>query len=122
LLYAILSEDITNSLEKRKSVSPAHIERLQILQDAGRLIIAGPHPAIDSNNPGDAGFTGSLVIAEFSTLADAEKWANEDPYLAAGAYAKVSVKPFKQVFPNDDRINKTKIKRSHQPRSIGANR
>jgi uncharacterized protein YciI len=99
LLYAILSEDITNSLEKRKSVRPAHIERLQILQDAGRLIIAGPHPAIDSNNPGDAGFTGSLVIAEFSTLADAEKWANEDPYLAAGAYAKVSVKPFKQVFP-----------------------
>ncbi len=99
MLYAILSEDVTNSLEKRKSVRPAHIERLQILQDAGRLIIAGPHPAIDSNTPGDSGFTGSLVIAEFPTLEDAEKWANEDPYLLAGAYAKVSVKPFKQVFP-----------------------
>lgn len=73
MLYAILSEDITNSLEKRKSVRPAHIERLQMLQDAGRLIIAGPHPAIDSNTPGDAGFTGSLVIAEFSSLEDAKK-------------------------------------------------
>ena len=99
MLYAILSEDITNSLEKRKSARPAHIERLQILQDAGRLIIAGPHPAIDSNTPGDAGFTGSLVIAEFSSLDDAKKWANADPYLEAGAYAGVSVKPFKQVFP-----------------------
>ncbi len=99
MLYAILSEDITNSLEKRKSARPAHIERLQILQDAGRLIIAGPHPAIDSNTPGDAGFTGSLVIAEFSSLDDAKKWANADPYLEAGAYASVAVKPFKQVFP-----------------------
>lgn len=99
MLYAILSEDITNSLEKRKSARPAHIERLQILQDAGRLIIAGPHPVIDSNTPGDAGFTGSLVIAEFSSLDDAKKWANADPYLEAGAYASVSVKPFKQVFP-----------------------
>ena len=99
MLYAILSEDITNSLEKRISARPAHIERLQILQDAGRLIIAGPHPAIDSNTPGDAGFTGSLVIAEFSSLDDAKKWANADPYLEAGAYASVAVKPFKQVFP-----------------------
>ncbi len=99
MLYAILSEDITNSLEKRKTARPAHLKRLQILQDAGRLIIAGPHPAIDSNTPGDAGFTGSLVIAEFSNLDDAKKWANEDPYLEVGAYANVSVKPFKQVFP-----------------------
>jgi len=99
VLYAILSEDITDSLEKRKSVRPEHIERLQILQDAGRLILAGPHPAIDSDTPGEAGFTGSLVIAEFANLDDAKKWANKDPYLEVGAYANVSVKPFKQVFP-----------------------
>jgi len=99
MLYAILSEDIPNSLEKRQSARPAHIQRLEDLQNAGRLIIAGPHPAIDSNTPGDAGFTGSLVIAEFTDLQSAQTWANADPYLEAGAYAQVTVKPFKQVFP-----------------------
>ena len=99
MLYAILSVDVVDSLEKRKSARPAHLDRLQTLQDAGQLVIAGPHPAIDSDTPGDAGFTGSLVIAEFADLQAATDWANEDPYLIAGAYASVSVKPFKQVFP-----------------------
>lgn len=99
MLYAILSVDVTDSLSKRQSVRPAHLQRLQELQDQGRLIIAGPHPAVDSNTPGDAGFTGSLVIAEFSDLAEAQKWADIDPYVAAGVYANVTVKPFKQVFP-----------------------
>lgn len=81
MLYAILSEDIASSLEKRKSARPAHLKRLQDLQDAGRLIIAGPHPAIDNNIPGDAGFTGSLVIAEFSDLSSAQAWADSDPYV-----------------------------------------
>ena len=99
MLYAILSEDVPNSLEKRQSARSAHIQRLQDLQDVGRLVIAGPHPAIDSNTPAEAGFTGSLVIAEFEYLAAAEEWANNDPYLEAGAYSTVTVKPFKQVFP-----------------------
>jgi len=99
MLYAIISEDVENSLELRKSVRPAHLQRLQILQDAGRLVIAGPHPAIDSNTPGTAGFTGSLVIAEFASLKAAKDWANDDPYLIAGVYANVQVKPFKQIFP-----------------------
>lgn len=99
MLYAILSEDVADSLEKRKSARPAHLQRLQDLQNAGRLIIAGPHPAIDSNTPGDAGFTGSLVIAEFSSLQEAKDWADVDPYVAAGVYSNVVVKPFKQVFP-----------------------
>jgi len=99
MLYAILSEDVTDSLEKRTSARPAHLQRLQDLQDTGRLIIAGPHPAIDSNTPGDAGFTGSLVIAEFNSLQDAKDWADVDPYVAAGVYSNVVVKPFKQVFP-----------------------
>jgi hypothetical protein len=99
MLYAILSEDISNSLEKRKSARPAHLKRLQDLQAAGKLIIAGPHPAIDSNTPEEAGFTGSLVIAEFTDLSTAQQWADADPYVKAGVYAKVSVKPFKQVFP-----------------------
>lgn len=99
MLYAILSEDVADSLEKRKSARPAHLKRLQDLQDEGRLVIAGPHPAIDSNTPGEAGFTGSLVIAEFSSLKEAKSWADADPYVIAGAYDKVIIKPFKQVFP-----------------------
>ena len=97
MFYAIISEDIPNSLEKRKSARPAHIERLELLKQEGRLLIAGPHPAIDSNDPGDAGFTGSLVIAEFNALADAKVWADNDPYVLAGVYSKVTVKPFKRV-------------------------
>jgi len=99
MLYAIISEDIANSLELRKTARPAHLARLQHLQDAGRLLIAGPHPAIDNDNPGDAGFTGSLVVAEFASLQDAQTWADQDPYVAAGIYAKVIVKPFKKVLP-----------------------
>tara|TARA_B110000046_G_scaffold180546_1_gene211341 strand:- start:305 stop:604 length:300 start_codon:yes stop_codon:yes gene_type:complete len=97
--YAIISEDIDNSLEKRGAARPAHLERLNNLKEAGRLLIAGPHPAIDNNEPGEAGFTGSLVVAEFESLADAQTWANADPYVAAGVYAAVTVKPFKKVLP-----------------------
>ena len=99
MLYAIISEDVKKSLEKRKSARPAHIQRLRDLQDAGRLLLAGPCPAIDSNTPGEAGFTGSLVVAEFDSLDEAQCWASRDPYLDAGVYAEVKVKPFKQVFP-----------------------
>jgi len=99
VLYAIISEDIKDSLGKRMSARPAHIKRLQALQDEGRLVLAGPHPAVDSENPGDAGFTGSLVVAEFDNLEAAQHWADSDPYIDAGVYAKVTVKPFKKVFP-----------------------
>ncbi len=99
MLYAIISEDINNSLEKRLAARPAHIERLQQLKAEGRLILAGPHPSIDSDDPGTAGFTGSLVVAEFASLKDAQAWADIDPYLEAGVYAKVTVKPFKKVLP-----------------------
>lgn len=99
MYYAIISEDIANSLDKRKAARPAHLARLQHLTDEGRLLIAGPHPAIDNENPGDAGFTGSLVVAEFNSLQDAQAWADADPYIAAGVYAKVIVKPFKKVLP-----------------------
>ncbi|MFK5948294.1 MAG: YciI family protein [Methylococcales bacterium] len=99
MLYAILSVDVEDSLSKRQSARPAHLKRLQELQDAGRLIIAGPHPAIDSNTPGEAGFTGSLIIAEFASLEDAQSWADIDPYVVAGVYTNVTVKPFKQIFP-----------------------
>jgi uncharacterized protein len=99
LLYAIISEDITNSLELRLTARPAHLKRLQDLQDAGRLVLAGPHPAIDSDNPSTAGFTGSLVVAEFESLQDARHWADTDPYVAAKVYSNVTVKPFKKVFP-----------------------
>lgn len=99
MLYAIISEDVNNSLEKRKVARPAHLARIQLLQDAGRLVLAGPHPAIDNDNPGDAGFTGSLVVAEFESLEAAKTWAAADPYIAAGVYANVTVKPFKKALP-----------------------
>ena len=99
MLYAIISRDIDNSLEKRLAARPAHLARLEALRDAGRLILAGPHPAIDSNDPGPAGFTGSLVVAEFDSLDSARTWADADPYLTAGVYAEVIVKPFKKVLP-----------------------
>lgn len=99
MLYAIISEDIENSLGKRLSVRPDHIKRLQELQNHGRLVLAGPHPAVDCDNPGDAGFTGSLIVAEFDSLQSAQEWAESDPYIEAGVYAKVTVKPFKKVFP-----------------------
>jgi len=99
MLYAIISEDVPDSLEKRKSVRPAHLDRLRELQDQGRMIFAGPHPAIDSEDPGPAGFTGSLVVAEFESLEQAQAFADSDPYVEAGVYGKVTVKPVKQVFP-----------------------
>lgn len=99
MLYAIISQDVENSLEKRKGARPDHIARLESLKSEGRLIIAGPHPAIDSNDPGQAGFTGSLVIAEFDSLENAQAWADADPYVSAGVYEKVIVKPFKKVLP-----------------------
>ena len=97
--YAIFSEDFADSLDKRASARPAHIARLNALADKGRLLVAGPHPAIDGTEPGAAGFTGSLVIAEFESLDDARTWADADPYVASGAYANVTVKPFKKVLP-----------------------
>jgi len=99
MLYAIISEDVEESLEKRKSARPAHLGRLRELQDQGRLVFAGPHPAIDSEDPGPAGFTGSLVIAEFESLETARSFADSDPYVEAGVYNRVTVKPVKQVFP-----------------------
>ncbi len=99
MLYAIIAQDVENSLDKRLSVRPAHIERLNQLKDEGRLILAGPHPAIDNEDPGEAGFTGSLVVAEFESLAAAQAWADQDPYVASGAYDQVVVKPFKKVLP-----------------------
>ena len=99
MLYAIISEDIPNSLPLRQQARGAHIERLQALKEQGRLLVAGPHPAIDSEDPGEAGFTGSLVIAAFDSLNDAQQWADEDPYIAAGVYQKVVVKPYKKVLP-----------------------
>ena len=99
MLYAIISQDVEESLEKRLQARPAHLERLAALQNEGRLILAGPHPAIDSEDPGPSGFSGSLVVAEFLSLDEAQSWADADPYMAAGVYAQVSVKPFKKVFP-----------------------
>ncbi len=96
--YVIFSQDVEHSLEKRLSVRPQHLERLQTLHNEGRLLTAGPMPAIDSDNPGEAGFTGSTVIAEFNSLEDAQAWANSDPYIDAGVYQNVIVKPFKKVF------------------------
>ncbi|MEZ5536133.1 MAG: YciI family protein [Thiolinea sp.] len=99
MLYTIVGEDVENSLEKRLAVRPAHVERLQQLRDEGRLIIAGPNPHIDSEDPGPAGFSGSVIIAEFESLEAAKHWAEADPYLQAGVYEAVSVKPFKKVLP-----------------------
>lgn len=99
MLYAIISEDVANSLSQRLAARPAHLERLNDLQQQGRLILAGPHPAIDSEDPGEKGFTGSLVVAEFVDLTQAQAWADADPYIKAGVYANVTVKPFKKVLP-----------------------
>ncbi len=99
MFYALVGQDVSDSLERRLAARPAHLQRLQALQQAGRLLLAGPFPNIDSNDPGTAGFCGSLIVAEFDTLADAQAWADADPYVAAGVYASVSVKPFKKVFP-----------------------
>ena len=99
MLYAIISEDVDSSLERRNSARADHLARLQKLSDAGRLVLAGPHPAIDAPDPGPNGFSGSLVVAEFESLKAARDWADADPYVAAGVYREVRVKPFKQVFP-----------------------
>ncbi len=99
MLYAIIAEDVTDSLEARLKTRPEHVGRLQVLQTEGRLVLAGPHPAIDTEDPGEAGFTGSLIIAEFDSLASAKSWADADPYIAAGVYKHVIVKPFKKVLP-----------------------
>lgn len=100
MLYAIISQDHENSLANRQTARPDHLKRLQDLQTQGRLILAGPHPAIDSEDPGADGFSGSLVVAEFASLQAAQHWADADPYIAAGVYAQVTVKPFKKVLPN----------------------
>ena len=99
MLYAIIAQDVANSLEKRLKARPDHLARLQQLQNQGRLILAGPHPAIDSEDPGPNGFSGSLVVAEFDSLEAAQTWADADPYIKAGVYEKVTIKPFKKVFP-----------------------
>lgn len=99
MLYAIISQDVENSLEKRLAARPDHLARLETLKTEGRLILAGPHPALDTENPGEAGFTGSLVVAEFNSLEDAQTWADADPYITSGVYEKVIVKPFKKVLP-----------------------
>ncbi|MEE9493935.1 MAG: YciI family protein [Gammaproteobacteria bacterium] len=99
MLYAIVAEDIENSLSKRLAARPDHVQRLQTLRNEGKLILAGPLPAIDSEDPGDAGFTGSLIVAEFDSLNAAQQWADLDPYIKAGVYQQVTVKPFKKVLP-----------------------
>lgn len=99
MYYMIYSEDVANSLAQRKMTRPAHLARLQQLADAQRLLLAGPLPAIDAEDPQEAGFTGSLVVAEFASLAEAQAWADADPYLAAGVYARSTVKPFRKVLP-----------------------
>ncbi len=99
MLYAIFGRDGPDSLERRKAARPAHLARLHALRDAGRLILAGPHPAIDTAEPGPAGYSGSLVVAEFASLTDAEAWATADPYLETGVYTEVQVRPFVRVLP-----------------------
>lgn len=98
MLYSIFAYDVPNSLSLRAEARPAHIARLQALSEAGKVVLAGPNPAIDSEEPGQAGFTGSLIVAEFDSLESAQSWADADPYMAAGVYEKVVVKPFKKVF------------------------
>jgi uncharacterized protein YciI len=100
MLYAIIAQDIDDSLSKRLEARPAHLARLEAMQAEGRLVLAGPFPAVDSNDPGSAGFSGSLIVAQFDSLEAARDWAEADPYRAAGVYAQVQVKPFKQVFPS----------------------
>ena len=99
MFYLIYSEDVVNSLSLRLSVRDKHIERLKDLQTQGKLLLAGPCPAIDSEEPGEAGFTGSLIVAEFDSLTAAQTWADQDPYISAGVYKKVTVKPYKKVLP-----------------------
>lgn len=99
MFYSIVAEDNEYSLDKRLAARPAHIERLNTLKDEGRLILAGPNPAIDSEDPGPAGFSGSIIVAQFDSLEDAQAWADADPYIEAGVYKKVTVKPFKKVLP-----------------------
>lgn len=99
MLYAIIGQDVPNSLEKRIAARPAHVARLQELQSQGRLLLAGPFPAVDAMEPGAAGFSGSLIVAEFASLDSAQDWANADPYVAAGIYAQVRVQPFRKTFP-----------------------
>ena len=97
--YAIVGQDVPDSLDKRMAARPAHVARLQTLQSEGRLLLAGPFPAVDALDPGAAGVSGSLIVAEFATLAAAQDWANTDPYVAAGVYAEVRVRPFRKTFP-----------------------
>ncbi len=99
MLYAILGEDVPDSLEKRLAARPSHLARLKVLQDAGRLVLAGPFPAIDSNDPGPAGMTGSLIVAEFASLDEAQRWAAADAYVSEGVFARVTVKPFRKTLP-----------------------
>lgn len=99
MLYLIYSEDVSDSLPLRKKARPAHLERVELLKQQGRLVIAGPCPAIDNEDPGEAGFTGSLIIAEFDSIDEAQHWADTDPYVSAGVYQRVTVKPYKQVLP-----------------------
>ena len=100
MLYSIIGQDVENSLEKRIASRPAHVARLQAMQEQGRLILAGPFPAVDAVDPGPAGFSGSLIVAEFPSLQEAEAWAQADPYVAGGVYAQVTVKPFRKTFPS----------------------
>lgn len=97
--YAIVAQDVPASLDKRMAARPAHVARLQTLQNEGRLLLAGPFPAVDAPDPGAAGYSGSLIVAEFATLAAAQEWANADPYVAAGVYQEVRVRPFRKTFP-----------------------
>ena len=99
MLYAIISQDVEQSLALRRRIRPAHLDKLEELKQQGRLVLAGPHPSIDNDDPGDAGFSGSLIVAEFASLEHAQQWADSDPYATAGVFASSVVKPFRQVFP-----------------------